>query len=86
MPVDPIIELIANLKLIPNQITMEYKASEGFDKPNGKFPNTLGNVAIIDCNYAFSSLGYLFDDMGNKIEGNNPFLYSLIKDKLTTIK
>jgi ABC-type antimicrobial peptide transport system permease subunit len=24
---------------------------EGFEDPNGKFPNSLGNVALIDCHY-----------------------------------
>jgi len=39
--------------VIPSQITMNYTVAEGFDKLHGKFADTVGNVAIVDC----SSLG-----------------------------
>ncbi len=46
---NPLVEqLIANFA-IPNELSLRYKVSEGFDDPNGKFPNTFGNVALVDC-------------------------------------
>ena len=49
IPVDPIIDLLVNSIVIPNNISFTYQVVEGFDQPLGKFPNTLGNVALIDC-------------------------------------
>jgi ABC-type antimicrobial peptide transport system permease subunit len=34
---------------IPTSFNLSYSVVEGFDQPKGKFANTLGNVAIVDC-------------------------------------
>lgn len=49
VPVDPLIELIVNYTVIPTSFSFNYTVVEGFDQSLGKFPNTLGNVAIVDC-------------------------------------
>ena len=49
VPLDPILDIIVNNNLIPNSFNLSYTVVEGFDQPKGKFANTLGNVAIVDC-------------------------------------
>ena len=49
VPLDPILDLIVNNNLIPTSFNLSYSVVEGFDQPLGKFANTLGNVAIVDC-------------------------------------
>ena len=41
--------MIADNNVIPSALNLTYDVVEGFDAPNGKFANTLGNVAIVDC-------------------------------------
>ena len=48
----------ANLAL---DIKVNYTVLEGFDDPNGKFANTLGNVALIDCNSVIKKLNDSFN-------------------------
>lgn len=45
--------VVSNLQY-PTEIIKNMTVIEGFDKPSGKFPNTLGNVALIDCHDSFS--------------------------------
>jgi hypothetical protein len=49
LSVDYLVEYV--IQAIPrvNALKINYKVSEGMDAPNGKYPNTLGNVAIVDC-------------------------------------
>lgn len=58
---------------------MQYNAIEGFDDPNGKFPNTLGNVALIDCHYVLSSIEENIKGMFDRIEEISPFIYTAIQ-------
>ena len=32
-------------------LQFNYTVLEGFDTPNGKFANDIGNVALLDCHY-----------------------------------
>lgn len=50
MRIDPFIDLLAQNGLFPTEIKLNYTVIEGFDSTAGKFANTLGNVAIVDCN------------------------------------
>jgi len=43
-----IIQLIEE-GVLPSDISLNYTVAEGFDKMHGKFANTMGNVAIVDC-------------------------------------
>lgn len=45
----PIIDFIVANDAIPTSIGFDYTVVEGIDDPLGKFANTLGNVAIVDC-------------------------------------
>ena len=56
IPMDMIADFIVQNDIIPKEVILNYNALEGFDEPNGKFPNTLGNVALIDCHYVLSNL------------------------------
>ena len=44
-------EFIVKNHIFTPGIDIPYNVVEGFDDPNGKFPNTLGNVALVDCHY-----------------------------------
>jgi len=45
---------------LPDEFVFDYKISGTFDKSDGKFPSTYGNVMIIDCHYI---LDEIFDQM-----------------------
>jgi hypothetical protein len=36
---------------MPTAITHNFTVVESFDDSMGKFPSTLGNVALVDCQY-----------------------------------
>ena len=48
-----------------------YTAVEGYDKANGKFPNNLGNVALVDCNSLGIQIGRNLDGLADKIAAVN---------------
>jgi len=56
--------------LISNEFIYNYTVAEGFDKANGKFPNTLGNAALVDCHSlgkkTASNIYKLADDVEQK--------------------
>lgn len=51
LPVDALIAGVLNTTTIPSAIAANYTVFESFDLPNGKFGDTLGNMALIDCNW-----------------------------------
>jgi hypothetical protein len=44
-----IVSFIAENNAVPSEVNLTYTVVEGIDLPLGKFANTLGNVAIVDC-------------------------------------
>jgi hypothetical protein len=58
-----IVDFIVKNDIIPTEIILNYNAVEGFDEPNGKFPNTLGNVALIDCHYVMDNIDIMVTQM-----------------------
>jgi hypothetical protein len=48
-----------------------YTAVEGYDKANGKFPNNLGNVALVDCSSLGIQIGRNLDGLADKIAAVN---------------
>jgi len=51
IPIDALIDSILNTENLPSSLAHNFTVFNKFDVPNGKFGNTLGNVALIDCNY-----------------------------------
>jgi ABC-type antimicrobial peptide transport system permease subunit len=51
VPVDALVEGVLNTTTLPSAIAANYTVVEGFDVPNGKFGDTLGNMALIDCHW-----------------------------------
>jgi len=45
----------------PEGITLNYTVMETFDESDGKFSNSLGNVALIDCHYLGQALETYFE-------------------------
>lgn len=71
---NPLIDSLLGIDLIDEEIIWKYSVIEGFDKPNGKYPNTLGNVAIIDCHYITDNFEALIERTFKRIEEVNPIL------------
>ena len=53
-PVQSFVDFIRENQANFMSIDLNYTVLEGFDKANGKFPNTYGNVAVIDCHDFFN--------------------------------
>lgn len=62
----PLINQLIDYGAIPTNFSVKYQVIEGFDQPNGKFSNSLGNVAIIDCH----SVGFAFSTFYQDILDN----------------
>lgn len=59
--IDPLVDILIDSNAIPTNFSWKYEAIEGFDKPNGKFANTMGNVALIDCHYLLDNFKIMLD-------------------------
>jgi hypothetical protein len=51
LPIDNLVESILNTSNLPSSIAHNFTVFDSFDVPDGKFGDTLGNIALIDCNY-----------------------------------
>ena len=76
---DPLFNILAESNVLEDEIVWPYEAVEGFDSPNGKFPNTLGNVALIDCHYVTLNFITMLDRIFDRIESENIMLYMLAR-------
>lgn len=79
IPTKVLVDYIVEKNLIPSEIALNYTAVEGFDEPNGKFPNTLGNVALVDCHYVLPALKETLQNMFDNIEDSNPLILPLTR-------
>lgn len=65
-------------------IRQDYNVIEGFDSPNGKFPNSFGNVMVIDSKYILPAL--LKSVQTNFQSVNNGFIvYQAVQSMLNNI-
>ena len=60
---------------------MNYEVLEGFDKPHGKFPNTLGNVALIDCSSVAEKLREVLNNFAKDLGSLSP-IYQILSSSL----
>ena len=51
---------------------------EGFDAPNGKFSNTLGNVALIDCHSVMIQFRTFYNAIIEDLQDTNILLYTAL--------
>lgn len=51
VPIKPTIEALLNITRVPTDIAHNFTVVDTFSVPKGKFGNTLGNVALVDCHY-----------------------------------
>lgn len=77
--------MIIENNIIPYELKWPYKAVEGFDKPNGKFPNTLGNVALVDCHYISFNFVKMVEKAFKQMEDLSPIFYLLGRSYRDTI-
>ena len=63
---------------IDGEFVANYTAVEGYDKANGKFPNSLGNVAVVDCSSLGIQIGRNLDGLADKISVTNYSQYAPI--------
>jgi len=52
LPIADLLNSFAQIDTIPSQIAHNFTIVESFNNSNGKFPEALGNVMIIDCHSA----------------------------------
>ena len=73
-----IIEQLIADGYIDGEFVANYTAVEGYDKPDGKFPNNLGNVAVVDCSSLGIQIGKNLDGLADKVEDAGYFAYAII--------
>lgn len=56
LPLDDVFAIAINPSVIPTKFNHNYTVIDTFTRSAGKFGSALGNVALIDCNYAKSLL------------------------------
>lgn len=79
------IEIIADNNAIPNSLSLNYSVVEGFDQPLGKFANTLGNVAIVDCHSVGIKLKSFITNLIAQLQTISPLTRTLINQLLPNI-
>ncbi len=62
-----IIEKLIAEGYIDGEFVANYTAVEGYDKANGKFPDNLGNVAVVDCSSLAIVIANNFVGLGDKV-------------------
>lgn len=65
-------------KVITPELVFNYTVPEGYDKLNGKFTNSLGNLAIVDCHSLGKMLSYNLYSAAEKMR--KTFKYFLFAD------
>jgi hypothetical protein len=71
--------MIADGTIIP-EIVFNYTVPEGYDKLNGKFTNSLGNLAIADCHSLGLMFYYNLHSVASKM--NNTFKYFMFAEQV----
>lgn len=52
IPIAGVIDALLNItEFIPDDLSHNFTLVDTFENANGKFGETLGNVALVDCNY-----------------------------------
>jgi len=86
IPIVSALEVILNDTMIPNSISHKYTVIDSFNKGKGKFAETLGNVAIIDCRYANALLLNSYEQLYQSFLSSQPFLYPFLKEVDTSLR
>jgi hypothetical protein len=72
-----IIEQLIAEGYIDGEFVANYTVVEGYDKANGKFPNNLGNVAVVDCSSLAIQIGLNLFGLGDKVLVTNYSEYAI---------
>ncbi len=78
IPIDAIIDRIVQDQVIPTSVNFTYTVVEGIDQPLGKFPNTLGNVALVDCNSVGLKFRTQMEEVISNIRKTNSQVFRLL--------
>ena len=86
IPVNSIIDSLLNITQVPSSFSHNFTVVEGFDRSKGKFAETLGNVALIDCKYANKLLSSTYTDLIEELLISQPAFYVILAEVDRTIK
>lgn len=51
IPLEPALKALLNIDIVPADIAHNFTLVDAFESPKGKFGDTLGNVALVDCHH-----------------------------------
>lgn len=77
---------VLNASLLPSSLAHNFTVFEDFDRPNGKFGDTLGNIALLDCKYAPVFFETTYISAFNNLVESEPFYFLLLAEAHKTIK
>jgi hypothetical protein len=61
--------------IITGEFVANYTAAESFQDANGKFPNNLGNVIVVDCSSFGFRIGENIDSIADLLEKSENYTY-----------
>ena len=75
LPIGEMFAEILTLDTLPTAFAHNYTVFKSFASPNGKFGNTLGNTAVIDCKYFNLLFQTSYTRFVNEVFEMNPLYY-----------
>lgn len=69
---------VFNASILPKSLAHNFTVFTDFESPNGKFPDTLGNIALIDCKYMNRFFETTYLEYFNNLVDNQPLYYVLL--------
>lgn len=63
--------------IISDEIVFNYTVAEGFEKTDGKFTNTLGNLAIVDCHSIAKKMAINIYDIADAMANSGVIKYKI---------
>ena len=89
IPFEPLLDQLINSTAgleVSLLLAQNFTVSESFEAPEGKFPTNLGDVVLIDCNYAKNLIFSSYNRIFNRIVTNQPFFYAFVQALDSQIK
>ena len=78
IPIKPTIEGFLDISSsagVPTELALNFTIVDSFAVPKGKFGNTLGNVALVDCHYINRLFMSSYQNFFSGLIESQPFLY-----------
>ena len=81
IPIEAGFRALTNFDFLSNYTSLAHNFTviDSFEQVNGKFGNTLGNVAMIDCKYANKLMKTSYRRLFDQIVDAQPFLFQFLQ-------